>query len=84
MVSSSAAFPCSRVLAASASSGSRSRSTQFEQNQVVRVFLPNKRRRVAIAIAWQDMMDLEEVLGRNAENLNESVLNRLAMRALLY
>ena len=46
-------------------------------SHVVRVFLPNKRRRVAIAIAGQDMMDLEEVVGRNVEDLNERVLNRL-------
>jgi hypothetical protein len=32
---------------------------------------------MAIVIAWQDMKGLEEVVGRNAENLNERVLNRL-------
>src|ERR1700738_2781496 len=43
---------------------------QLEQNHVIRAFLAKKGRRMAIAIARQDMMDLKEVVGWGAENLD--------------
>jgi hypothetical protein len=45
-------------------------NVSFEQNHVVRVFLSEKGRRMAVAIARQDVMDLKEVVGWNAENLD--------------
>jgi hypothetical protein len=40
-------------------------------------FLSKKGRRMAIAVARQDVMDLKEVVGWDAENLDQRILNRL-------
>ena len=45
-------------------------NVSFEQNHVLRVFLSKKGRRMAIAVARQDVMDLKEVIRRNAEDLD--------------
>ena len=52
-------------------------NVSFEQNHVVRVFLSKKGRRMAIAVARQDVMNLKEVVGWDAENLDQRILNRL-------
>src|SRR3954447_534848 len=49
---------------------------QLEQDHVVRVCLPEERRRVEVAVARQHVVDLEEVVGRDAEDLDQGVLDR--------
>ena len=50
---------------------------QLEQNHVIGVFLFEEGRRVEIAIARQNVVNLKEVIGREAERLNQGILNRL-------
>ena len=47
---------------------------QLEEYHVIRVFLSKKGRRVEVAIPREDMMNLKEVVGRDAEYLDQSFL----------
>jgi hypothetical protein len=53
------------------------RGIPVEQDHIVGIFLSKEGRRVEIAIARQDVMDLKEVVGRDAENLDQRILNCL-------
>src|SRR5271166_3272230 len=48
---------------------------QFEQDHRVGVGLPKKGRRMEIATAWEDVVDLEKIVGRNAEYSDQRGLN---------
>ena len=50
---------------------------QLEQNHVIGVFLSEEGRRVEVTIARQNVVNLKEVIGREAERLNQGILNRL-------
>jgi hypothetical protein len=49
---------------------------QLEQNHVIGVFLSEEGRRVEVTIARQNVVNLKEVMGREA-GLNQGILNRL-------
>src|SRR5258708_17912064 len=50
---------------------------QLQQNHVVGIFLSEEYRRVEVAIARQDIVDLEEVVRWDTETLDQRTLDRL-------
>src|SRR5262249_46836470 len=56
--------------------GTAGDESDLQDNQVIRIFEAQERRRVQELASRQDVNDLEEVVRRNAQRAHQSILNR--------